>query len=171
MAQTSTSTRILGIDPGLNITGYGVIDILGHQQIEIVEAGVVRSKRKDEFQTRLASIYDGVFDVIESLKPDCMGLEELYSHYERPKTSIIMGHARGVICLAASKHNLSIQHYAATQVKRVLTGNGRAPKDQIQLSVARHLGLDEVPQPADVADALAIALTHHYLSSRPDGLL
>ena len=74
MAQTSTSTRILGIDPGLNITGYGVIDILGHQQIEIVEAGVVRSKRKDEFQTRLASIYDGVFDVIESLKPDCLSL-------------------------------------------------------------------------------------------------
>ena len=171
MAQPTTSTRILGIDPGLNITGYGVIDILGHQQIEIVEAGVVRSKRKDEFQTRLASIYDGVFDVIESLKPDCMGLEELYSHYERPKTSIIMGHARGVICLAASKHKLPIQHYAATQVKRVLTGNGRAPKDQIQLSVARHLGLDEVPKPADVADALAIALTHHYLSFRPDGLL
>jgi len=81
--------------------------------------------------------------VIESLKPDCMGLEELYSHYERPKTSIIMGHARGVICLAASKHKLPIHHYAATQVKRVLTGNGRAPKDQIQLSVARHLGLPD----------------------------
>ena len=171
MSSSTTSTRILGIDPGLNITGYGVIDILGHQQIEIVEAGVVRSKRKDEFQTRLASIYDGVSDVIESLKPDCMGLEELYSHYERPKTSIIMGHARGVICLAAQKHDIPIQHYAATQIKKVLTGNGRAPKNQIQLAVTRHLSLDEVPEPADVADALAIALCHHYLSFRPDGLL
>jgi crossover junction endodeoxyribonuclease RuvC len=171
MPNPSTSLRILGIDPGLNITGYGVIDVLGHQNFKVVEAGVVRSKRKDEFETRLASIYDGVSDVIQSLKPDCMGLEELYSHYERPKTSIIMGHARGVICLAAGKHQLPIQHYAATQVKRVLTGNGRAPKDQIQLSVARHLGLQAVPKPADVADALAIALTHHYLSFRPDGLL
>ncbi len=165
-----TATRILGIDPGLNITGYGVIDILGHQQIEIVEAGVVRSKRKHDLPARLASIHDGVSDVIESLKPDCIGLEELYSHYERPKTSIIMGHARGVICLAAHRHSVPLHHYAATQIKRVLTGNGRAPKNQIQLAVTRHLRLDEVPEPADVADALAIAICHHYLSFRPDGL-
>ena len=164
-------TRILGIDPGLNITGYGVIDVSGLQQISIVEAGVVRSKRKDSLSTRLASIYDGVYDMIESLQPDIASLEELYSHYDRPKTSIIMGHARGVICLAAEKHDVPMNHYAATQVKRVLTGNGRAQKTQIQLAVTRLLNLAEVPQPADVADALAIALCHHYLSFRPDGLL
>ena len=99
-----------------------------------------------------------------------MGLEELYSHYERPKTSIIMGHARGVICLAAEINSIEINNYAATQVKRVLTGNGRAPKDQMQLAVMRHLHLDEIPKPADVADALSIALCHYYLSIRPNSL-
>ena len=165
------TVRILGIDPGLNITGYGVIDVIGHQQISIVEAGVVRSKQKNDMPTRLASIFDGISDVLQSLKPAYVSLEELYSHYERPKTSIIMGHARGVICLATKQHNVPLHHYASTQVKRVLTGNGRASKEQMQLAVTRHLNLDAVPEPNDVADALAIALCHHYLSFRPDGLL
>lgn len=162
--------RILGVDPGLNITGYAVIDVIDYQQIEVVEAGIVRSKPRNDLPTRLATIYEGISDVMESLKPQIVSLEELYSHYERPKTSIIMGHARGVICLATKQHNIPLHHYAATQVKRVLTGNGRAPKNQIGLAVTRHLNLDAVPEPADVGDALAIALCHHYLSFRPDGL-
>ena len=171
MPETATTHRILGIDPGLNITGYGVIEITGDGDLpQIIEAGVVRSKPKQSLAKRVASIFDGVDDVIKSLKPTCMGLEELYSHYQRPKTSIIMGHARGVICLAAAKNSIELQSYAATQIKRVLTGNGRAPKNQMQLAVTRHLNLDQVPEPADVADALAIALCHYYLSIRPNGL-
>lgn len=163
-------TRILGIDPGLNITGYGVISVSDSSTgvaISVVEAGVIRSKRKEELGSRLSSIHEGVVDVIDSLRPDTIGLEELYSHYERPQTAIIMGHARGVICLAAHQRKISVSSYAATQIKKILTGNGRAPKSQVQLAVTRHLNLDEVPEPADVADALAIAICHYYLAIRP----
>jgi crossover junction endodeoxyribonuclease RuvC len=162
-----TATRVLGIDPGLNITGYGVISVDG-SKISVEEAGIVRSVRSQDFGKRLTSIYDGITEVIESLAPDCIGLEELYSHYERPQTAIIMGHARGVICLAAAQSKLKVVNYAATQVKKVLTGNGRAPKSQVQLAVTRHLNLRETPEPPDVADALAIALCHYYLTLRPE---
>ena len=160
--------RILGVDPGLNITGYGVLAI-ENDQTRLVEAGVIRSKARASLGDRLKSIHEGMLDVIDSLKPDCIGLEELYSHYERPKTAIIMGHARGVICLAAALRDVPIESYAATQVKKVLTGNGRASKSQVQLAVAGHLGLTEVPKPADVADAIAIGMCHFYLSVRPAG--
>lgn len=164
--------RILGIDPGLNITGYGVVDASTQtNDLQVVEAGVVRSKRNQSFGTRLSSIFDGITDVIESLNPDVVSLEQLYSHYERPQTAIIMGHARGAICLAVAKQGLELTDYSATQVKKILTGNGRAPKSQVQLAVTRHLRLDVTPEPADVADALAIAICHHYLSSKPTSIL
>ncbi len=161
----SKERRVLGIDPGLNITGYGVISICD-KEISVVEAGVIRSKRTDSFPSRLNSIHQGITDVIESLRPDCVGLEDLYSHYERPQTAIIMGHARGVISLAVGQNELPLHGYAATQIKKVLTGNGRAPKVQVQHAVARQLNLREIPEPADVADALAIALCHYFLSLR-----
>lgn len=155
--------RILGIDPGLNITGYGVIDT-GPTGISIVEAGVVRGKSRGDVPARVREIHEGITDVITSLKPTVMAMEELYSHYERPKTAIIMGHARGVLCLAAAQHGLTFHSYAATQIKKILTGTGRAPKNQMQQSIQRELGLSEVPDPPDVADALAVALCHYYLS-------
>ena len=161
-----TETKVLGIDPGLNITGYSVLSFVG-QKLTLVEAGVIRSKRKDSFGKRLAEIHDGLVDVIERLKPDCAGLEDLYSHYANPTTAIIMGHARGVICLACERGDLEVHSYAATQVKKVLTGNGRAPKSQVQSAVVNQLGLASVPEPPDVADAIAIAICHYFLSSRP----
>ena len=173
MNSKEQSTRILGIDPGLNITGYGVVCVTPAStgdSISVVEAGVIRSKRSKDLGSRLSSIHEGIADVIETLKPDCIGLEELYSHYERPTTAIIMGHARGVICLAAAQADMVVHSYAATQIKKVLTGNGRAPKNQVQLAVTRHLSLPEIPEPPDVADALAIALCHYYLSLRSASL-
>lgn len=158
-------TRILGIDPGMNITGYGVMSIEDNR-FTLVEAGVIRSKRSDDFEKRLLSIYNGVTDVIESLQPDLIGIEQLYSHYSRPQTAIIMGHARGVICLAAANRDIPVESYAATQIKKVLTGNGRAPKTQVQLAVARQLNLDAAPEPPDVADALAIAICHFFLNTQ-----
>lgn len=158
--------KILGIDPGLNITGYGLLEVRGNQLL-MVEAGVIRSVRSRDMPHRLESVFDGMQDVMDSLQPDCVAIEELYSHYERPQTAIIMGHARGVICLSAQKNKVPVHHYSATQTKKMLTGNGRAPKTQVQLAVTRHLNLAEVPQPADVADALAIALCHYYLALRP----
>lgn len=151
--------RILGIDPGLNITGYGVLDIIDNRP-RLVEAGVVRGKSGTSLTSRLQEIYAGVADVVASLKPDVMALEKLYSHYDRPTTAILMGHARGVICLAATQANIEVEDYAATQVKKTLTGNGRAPKAQMQRAIQLELGLSSLPEPADVADALAIAFCH-----------
>ena len=158
----SKPTRILGVDPGLNITGYGVI-ALSNRRPELVEAGVIRGKAGAPLATRLEQIYRGLCDVIESLQPTELALEQLYSHYERPRTAILMGHARGVICLAGQLAGLEVHSYASTQVKKMLTGNGRAPKAQIQLAIAREFSLREAPDPPDVADALAIAMTHYYL--------
>ena len=108
-------------------------------------------------------IHDGVCEVLESCQPQVLALEELYSHYQRPRTAILMGHARGVICLAAARRSIPVVGYSATQVKRILTGSGRAPKHQVQQAIQRELRLHELPQPADVADALAIAICHFYL--------
>ena len=157
--------RVLGIDPGLNITGYGVLDDAPSGP-QVCEAGIVRGKARGEMAERLQVIYTGVVDVITSLNPTVMAIEELYSHYDRPRTAILMGHARGVICLAAAQHSIPVMHYAATQVKKILTGNGRAPKTQMQLAIQRELALDAPPEPHDVADALAIALCHYYLSKQ-----
>jgi crossover junction endodeoxyribonuclease RuvC len=124
---------------------------------------------KHTLSERVAVIHRGVKDVIVSFSPAVMALEELYSHYERPRTSILMGHARGVICLAAAEAEISVVSYAATRVKKLLTGNGHASKSQMQLAVQRELSLPELPEPADVADALAIALGHFYLHNRKLG--
>ena len=159
----SSPQRVLGIDPGLNITGYAVVEKVGGK-LKLVEAGVVRGKSRGDMPARLKEVFEGVSDVIESLKPTDLAIEELYSHYERPKTAILMGHARGVICLAAEQAGLSIRSYAATQIKLLLTGNGRAPKSQVQRAICREFGLAAPPEPPDVADAMAIALCHYYLS-------
>ena len=165
MSQHSKPDRILGVDPGLNITGYGVIEITGGSRgkFSLVEAGVIRSTPKTSLTARVHEVYEGIVDVIESTNPTSMAIEELYSHYERPRTAILMGHARGVLILAGAAAGIPVKHYAATRIKKMLTGNGRAPKSQMQSSIQREFGLDEMPTPADVADALAIALCHYYL--------
>lgn len=157
--------RILGVDPGLNVTGYGVIDA-SREGVRLVEAGVVRGTKGKSLAHRVGEIHAGIAEVVAAVKPEAMAVEELYSHYERVKTSILMGHARGVIVLAATQAAVPVHHYAATQVKRILTGAGRAPKDQVQLAIQRELGLAAAPEPADVADALAIAVTHWHLGCR-----
>lgn len=159
-----THRKILGIDPGLNTTGYGVIEVDG-MNMRLCEAGIVRSKAKDSMENRLNEIYSGVVEVIEAHKPDLLSLEQLFSHYDRPRTAILMGHARGVICLAAAQAGIEIAHFEPTRVKKVMTGNGRAPKHQIQLAVKMQLRLANIPEPADVADALAIAICGHHLGT------
>lgn len=151
--------RILGIDPGLNITGYGLLDING-DNIEIVEAGVIRPDSRQSMEKRLLEIGKGLMDIIDQFKPDMAAVEELYSHYGHPKTAIIMGHARGVIFLKAAEAGLPVIPYASTKVKNSLTGNGRASKSQMQLMVCSVLNMTAVPEPPDVADALAVALCH-----------
>jgi crossover junction endodeoxyribonuclease RuvC len=165
-----SALRILGIDPGLNITGYGVLEIgdPGATPLpRLCEAGVVRGKSRGSLTSRLLEIHQGVADVIAALRPGVMALEQLYSHYARPRTAILMGHARGVICLAAAEAGIPVVHYASTQVKRILTGAGRAGKQQVQRAIQRELHLPQLPEPPDVADALAVALCHCYLKDKP----
>jgi crossover junction endodeoxyribonuclease RuvC len=154
--------RIVGIDPGLNITGYAVVE-RRQGKLCLVEAGMVRGRSSGDLAARLREIHDGVRDVVASFSPAAVAIEELYSHYDRPRTAILMGHARGVICLAAAQAEIPVMSYAATQIKRILTGNGRAPKLQVQQAICHEFGLPALPEPADVADAIAVAMCHHYL--------
>ena len=161
---------ILGIDPALGTTGYGLIRCSGNS-IQLVDAGVIRCRRDRPLEDRLGELFDGMREILEELKPDHFAIEQLYSHYDRPTTAILMGHARGVILLAAQQAGVAVHSYAATHIKKTLTGNGRAPKGQMQFAVKHQLALAAVPEPADVADALAIALTHHNTLRTPASLL
>ena len=127
-------TVILGIDPGLNITGYGVIEIPVDGKVRLLEAGVVRS-RSDVLVQKIRDIYDGVREIFTTFSPNALALEELYSHYDRPRTAILMGHARGAICLAAAQADVQVYSYSATKIKKLLTGSGHAPKDQMQRAI------------------------------------
>ena len=150
--------RVLGIDPGLNITGYGAIAICGSDDPEIIEAGTFRMDPKASLGKRVSQIYADLTELLAEVKPDIIAVEQLYSHYKHPRTSILMGHARGVILLASEQAGLNVHSVAATKVKKSLTGNGMASKRQIQLAIQSVCKLAEIPEPADVADALAIAL-------------
>jgi crossover junction endodeoxyribonuclease RuvC len=156
---------ILGIDPGLQVTGYGVIEC-GTQGPVVREAGIIRSsegRASADMAERLRSLYDGLLGVIDEFRPTVVAVEQLYAHYQHPRTAILMGHARGVIFLAAAQRDLPVLSYNATRIKKSITGNGRASKEQVQRTIQRELGLAKVPQPPDVADALAVALSHYYL--------
>ena len=165
-AANRTPVKILGIDPGLNTTGYGVIRVSGGQ-FQLIEAGIVRSKAKASIEQRLLEIHSGVSEVVQQHAPDFLALEQLFSHYSRPTTAILMGHARGVICLAAGSAGIPVKSFEPTKVKKVMTGNGHAPKHQMQLAVKLQLNLKETPEPSDVADALAIAICGFHLSHNP----
>ncbi len=151
--------KILGIDPGLGITGYGLIDACGNN-VKLMEAGIIRSDAKDKIEKRLASIYKKVMDLIKDTLPEAVVLEELYSHYKHPKTSILMAHARGAICLAVEHQDVLLVNYPTTKIKKAITGRGRASKEQMQRTVTSLLGLKNPPEPVDVTDALALAITH-----------
>ena len=162
MSQQSDATVVLGIDPGLNTTGYGVIRVSA-ARTELMEGGVIRGgSAKIPLSERLLTLHEGVADIITTLRPAVLALEELFSHYERPRTAILMGHARGAICLAAAQAEIPVVSYAATNVKKMLTGSGRASKEQVQTAICREFSLASQPEPPDVADALAIALCHAY---------
>jgi crossover junction endodeoxyribonuclease RuvC len=150
---------VLGIDPGLHRTGYAVVEY-NNKDPHLKEAGVLTTKEKDSLQVRLKSIYDSVQEIIEEFHPDLMVVENLYSHYSHPLTSVIMGHARGIIFLCAAHRNLPVTCYAATRIKKSVTGNGRASKMQVQRSIKSIMRLETLPEPDDVADAIAVALCH-----------
>ena len=161
--------RVVGVDPGLKITGYGVVDG-GGSAFSLVEAGVVTTKERDEMPERVRDIYDDLVVLFKETKPDVAAIEELYAHYKHPRTAILMGHARGAIMLAAAQCGVPVASYSATMVKRSLTGNGHASKEQVQRMIEVMLGLGKPPEPPDVADALAVALCHLNAAGRPSTL-
>jgi crossover junction endodeoxyribonuclease RuvC len=156
--------RVLGIDPGLRLTGYAVIESeLGRPRI--CEAGVIRSTdpaKGADLTMRLHTLHSSLLEVLDQYPPQVMAVEQLYSHYAHPRTAILMGHARGVILLAAAEREVPVISYNATRIKKTITGNGRASKEQVQRTMQRELGLAKCPEPPDVADALAVALCHFY---------
>src|SRR5215831_6009795 len=163
--------RILGIDPGLQITGYAVVEVGPHRPI-VCEAGVIRSaegRAISDMAQRVSNLYDSIVGVLEQFRPQVVVVEQLYAHYQHPRTAILMAHARGVIFLAAAQRQLPVISYNATRIKKTITGSGRAPKDQVQRTIQRELGLRALPEPPDVADALAAALCHYYAQRLPTG--
>ena len=151
---------VLGIDPGLRLTGYGIV-ALDEDVFEprLIEGGVIRLDVKLPLEARLEQLYQDLIDLIEEHKPDHVAVENLYAHYKHPRTSILMAHARGVILLAAQRHGIHIEHLPSTAVKRAITGYGHASKEQMQRAIQTQCALPEPPSPPDVADAIAIALT------------
>ena len=152
--------RVLGIDPGLRIAGYGCVSIEGNAITPtIVEAGAIKLDTKASISFRLEQLYDDLTEIIAELSPDLLAVETIFAHEAHLSTAAIMGHARGIILLAGEQANLPLLELAPTEIKKSVTGSGRATKDQVQHAVAGLLKLNEPPQPPDVADALAIAIT------------
>lgn len=155
--------RILGLDPALRVTGYGVIQSSG-RNVSLVEAGVVAPRVDQRLEERLAQLHAGVAEILAETKPDIVVIEELYTSYKNPTTAILMGHARGVMCLASAQAGLSVHTLGHSHVKRALVGSGAARKDQVNAMVTRLLKLKSAPKPNDVSDALAIALAYMNIS-------
>ncbi|MBQ3047718.1 MAG: crossover junction endodeoxyribonuclease RuvC [Clostridia bacterium] len=155
--------RVLGIDPGFALVGFGIVDQI-NGQFEVVDYGVISTHKDESFSTRLAIIYKGMCDLIDTYKPDAIAIEELF-FFKNQKTVIPVAEARGVIVLSAIQKNGNVFEYTPLQIKQALTGNGRAEKKQIQYMVKSILGLESVPKPDDAADAVAVAITHLQTNS------
>ncbi len=153
---------ILGIDPGLNTTGYGIIDSDG-RQVQLITFGAITTRRTEELAERLKIIFEKIQTLLSTYQPDILAIEDIFYH-ENVRTAIVMGQARGVCMLAAKLADVPIFEYAPKEIKMSLTGNGGASKQQIQAMVQRLLNLPKPPRPLDASDALAVAICHHNRS-------
>jgi crossover junction endodeoxyribonuclease RuvC len=157
----SRAVRVLGIDPGLNRTGYSIIERTAKGAV-LREGGVIRSTKELPLAERVHELATGLREVIAEMKPSVMAIEQIFSHAAHPKTAILMAHARGVILLTAAEAKLPVVHYTPTQIKKLLTGSGQANKEQMQYAVQHELRLKKLLEPNDVADAAAVALCHYH---------
>lgn len=159
--------RILGVDPGLAITGYAVLD-LATTEPALIEAGAIRARSGGALPLRLKILHGDLVEVIREFSPEVLGLESLYSEYRFPRSALQMAHARGVVCLAAAQSGVHVVDIAPGEVKNAVVGTGRATKEQVQRTVQTLYGLAELPTPADVADAIAIATAVAFRMVRSD---
>jgi len=150
----------LGIDPGLQRTGYALVAAGASAfELRLVEAGIFKFKSSDTLQHRLAQLSEDLASILDEHKPQAAAVEDLFSHYAHPRTAILMGHARGVVLLELEKRHIPITAFAPREVKLALCGSGAAGKAQIQRAVQAQFKLAQLPDPPDVADAIAIAAT------------
>lgn len=161
-----SSVRIIGIDPGLSRCGYAVIDYDGRTP-DPVEYGLIKTSPKDETPKRLGEIYTEIGRVIDEFKPDEFAIERVYFH-RNVSTAIDVAMVMGALISLAVERGLIARQYTPLQIKKAITGAGRASKDQVQKMIQIHYKLEEIPKPADVADALAAALTHAHMRNYPE---
>ncbi len=149
-------SRVLGLDPGLVATGYAVLDAAAGRPA-VLDRGVVETRPGRPLEQRLHLVYDAVARLLDRHAPAALALEDLYAEYRFPRTALLMAHARGVVCLAARQRGVPVLALAPAEVKRAVTANGAASKEQVQQAMRRLLDLAETPRPSHVADALALA--------------
>jgi crossover junction endodeoxyribonuclease RuvC len=156
---------ILGVDPGLNATGYGVIEAL-ERSLRVITAGDIRPPKTRLLAERLECLHAELSRLIRSYHPETVVIEKLFTHHAHVTTAALMAHARGMACLAAQEHGLPLAEYPPTQVKKSLTGNGHASKEQIARMVGQWVGHADDSWSTDATDALALAIVHAHVGSQ-----
>ncbi len=154
--------KILGIDPGIGICGFGLIDVKGRADAKALDYGVVTTTIRAPLPSRLKELYDSMSEVFKETKPDVVSIEKLF-FTKNITTGIAVAEARGIVLLIAEQNNLPVFEYTPNEIKKTLTGYGSAKKPQMQEMVRLHLGLEKKPRPDDAADALAAAITHSLM--------
>ncbi len=156
--------RVIGVDPGSNATGYGIIEAQSGK-IKILEIGTIEPKKSDPLRFRILKIHSILKKLIQQYHPDVMVLEKLYAHHKYPATAAVIGHARGVICLASAESNIELVEHSVKRIRKAITGNGNATKHQTRSVVAHILSIDESKLTLDASDALALSLGYAYMEN------
>lgn len=155
--------RILGVDPGLRVTGYGLVQVnnsaTASPSFELLEAGIIKTNLKDGIAERLAKIYTTLDTIAHEYEPTQIVIEKLFAHYAHPQTAILMGHARGVVCLLSGVKKIPLASIPSTHVKKTISGMGHAKKGQVARMIEHYLNVKLTNAPLDATDALAIALS------------
>jgi crossover junction endodeoxyribonuclease RuvC len=159
---------VLGVDPGTQITGYGVVARGEGNRLALVECGAIRPTADTPLAERLLEIFEGVAEVIERTRPDVLCVEGVF-YGRNVRTTVILGHARSAVMLAAAVRRVAVVEYAPAEVKSAVVGTGKAKKEQVAFMVQKHLSLAEAPTPADAADGVALALCHLFRDSSESG--
>lgn len=161
--------KVLGVDPGAAVTGFGVVETAPSRFGRLVECGVLRTRPRDPLPGRLRQIFEGLEDLIAKHQPDAVAVEDIF-YGSNARTTVVLGHARGMVLLAAARASLPVTEYSPAQIKKAVVGRGAALKPQVGFMVARLLQLRRPPTPSDAADGVAVALTH-LLLDRPGAAL
>jgi len=157
---------VLGVDPGLRITGYGLVEIVWHPdyRVKLLEAGTINPRQQDQLDKRILKVHQNLGDIIQQYSPQVMVLEKLYAHYKHPTTASLLGHVRGVICLLCAQHGIHLVEHSVKRIRKSLVGNGNATKQQTQRAVEQSLRIPEHKLTLDASDALALALGFGYMN-------